>query len=60
MHSLFLTEKPVPLPSMATTTMCSATDPTALTSNLNTQDRQFSLREMTVPILTDYGTAWSK
>ena len=60
MHSLFLTEKSVPLQSMATKTVCSVIDLSALTSYLHTQDRQFSHREMTVPILTDDGTAWSK
>ena len=60
MHSLFLTEKSVSLPSMATTTMCSVLDLLALTNELHTQDRQFSNREMTVPMPTDNGAAWSK
>ena len=60
MHSLFLTEKPVPLLSMATATMCSVIDPSALTNEMYTQDRQFSHREMAVPMLTDDGTAWNE
>ena len=60
MHSLFLTEKPVPLQSMASTTMCSVIALSALTKELDIQDRQFSHREMTVPMPTDNGAAWSK
>ena len=51
MHSLFLTEKSVPLEGMAPTTMCSVIDTIASTGFLYTQDRQFSHREMAVPIL---------
>ena len=49
MHSLFLTEKSVPLEGMAPTTMCSVIDTIASTSFLYTQDRQFSHRELAVP-----------
>ena len=49
MHSLFLTEKPVLLQSMASITMCSVIDLSALTNVLHIQDRQFSHRELTVP-----------
>ena len=60
MHSLFLTEKSVPLRSLAPITMCSVIDLSASTKELDIQDRQFSHREMAVPMPTDTGTALSK
>ena len=54
MHSLFLTEKSVPLQSMATKTMCSVIGLSALTNELHIQDRQFSHRELAVPYTYRY------
>lgn len=54
MHSLFLTEKSVPLRSLDSTTMCSVIDLSASTKELDIQDRQFSHREMAAPYTYRY------